>query len=416
MNHSTRGAARVSAVWLIVLIVVALVAFVFAFIANSDRADALASLAEARQVETRALERYDVRSQEMSAISEDVGWTTGEGAIRQTDVAAMSAAVSELREAFGLDSTYGTIEKVFPEVIAAHNADRRQVNELENRITQLQSEIAASQQTTTQVSEDKEGTIRDLRQQMSDDQSNAQQRQDELEERVQRLETQVTDLDRQLREARLTVADRDRNIAQLERTHEARVRELNRVTRPFKEPLDQLPDGEILAVSDELPLGWIDVGATDRLVVGTSFEVWSGSQSSPRYKGRATVTRTQPNKSQVSFTGLADRNDPIVAGDIVTNRLYDPRGEYNAVLLGNFSAPYDERELTALLDRIGIKVQQEVGLTTHFLIVGSELWEDEEGTPLDEPLQPSELPAYRDAEALGCVIIPIQDLRSFFKI
>ena len=63
------------------------------------------------------------------------------------------------------------------------------------------------------------------------------------------------------------------------------------------------------------------------------------------------------------------------------------------------------------------RVQPKLELTTHFLIVGSALYRDPEtNEPLEEPLEPSELAAYKDAEALGVQIIPLQDIREFFRI
>jgi hypothetical protein len=65
---------------------------------------------------------------------------------------------------------------------------------------------------------------------------------------------------------------------------------------------------------------------------------------------------------------------------------------------------------------MGIHVQPKVDITTHFLIVGSELWNDPEtNQPLEEPLQVSDLPEYKEAEALGVQIIPLQDIREFFR-
>ena len=118
--------------------------------------------------------------------------------------------------------------------------------------------------------------------------------------------------------------------------------------------------------------------------------------------------------AEVLLTDQADPFDPPVAGDLIYNPLYDPKGERNAVLIGRFSGTYNEKELAMLLAEIRIRVQPKVDQTTDFLIVGAELYVDENGEPLEEPLPPSELPEYKNAEALGVQIVPLQEVRRYF--
>jgi hypothetical protein len=101
---------------------------------------------------------------------------------------------------------------------------------------------------------------------------------------------------------------------------------------------------------------------------------------------------------------------------VLINPLFDPRGERNAVLVGRFSGQYDEARLRQMLSRIGVRVQTNLDLSTDFLIVGSEILADEFGEPLEEPLQPSDLPVYKQAQADGVQIIPIQRIREYFVL
>ena len=101
---------------------------------------------------------------------------------------------------------------------------------------------------------------------------------------------------------------------------------------------------------------------------------------------------------------------------MIINPLYDPSGGRNAILVGRFSGAYNRGELTMLLERMGIQVQDSLDATTHFMIVGSEIYTDEEtGEPLDDPISPSDLPVYKDAIELQVQVIPLQDIREFFK-
>ena len=84
-------------------------------------------------------------------------------------------------------------------------------------------------------------------------------------------------------------------------------------------------------------------------------------------------------------------------------------------MIGRFSGTYNESEITALLEDIGITIQAELDRTTNYLIVGGPLFVDEEGEPVDDPIQPSELPRYKDAAALGVRVISINDFRQYFR-
>ena len=84
------------------------------------------------------------------------------------------------------------------------------------------------------------------------------------------------------------------------------------------------------------------------------------------------------------------------------------------VLAGRFSAP-NETEVVAYLQNMGITVQKALDMTTDYLVVGSDVFVDEEGNQLEEAMSPTELSVYKDAQALGVQITPIKDLRSYFK-
>ena len=76
---------------------------------------------------------------------------------------------------------------------------------------------------------------------------------------------------------------------------------------------------------------------------------------------------------------------------------------------------YNEGELRVLLSEMGIQVQDELSLDTDYLITGSELFNDPEtGEPLEDPLPPSDLPVYKNAESNGTLIVPIKELREYF--
>ena len=218
--------------------------------------------------------------------------------------------------------------------------------------------------------------------------------------------------DSELRNVRGELDDRAREYEELKQKDATRFNQLSKVLAFTKEP--EKPDGVILATSKELSLGWINLGRVNRLKRGMRFEVISGDPTLDTVKGMVEVTNVDERQAEVRIIDVVDPFYPVVAFDEIRNPLFDPTGERNAVLIGRFSGTYNEKDLRLLLDEIGINVQKRVDSDTAYLIVGQELYQDENGEPYEEPVQPSELPEYKEAQAKGVQIVSINDVRGFF--
>jgi hypothetical protein len=129
----------------------------------------------------------------------------------------------------------------------------------------------------------------------------------------------------------------------------------------------------------------------------------------------AEVTRIKSNMAEVAFVERTDPFDPPAPGDVIFNPLFDPKGERHAMLIGRFSGALSEGELKALLEGMNIKVQKTLDKSTDFLIVGAEMYVDENGQLLSEPVQPTDLPIYRDAVAEGVQVVQVAELRRYFR-
>jgi hypothetical protein len=416
MLRSTAGKARISIVWMVTVGVLFLVALVFAFISQSDltteRDNVVAAQAQAAQMTTQVEELLKERRD----ISTVLGWYDRQSADQQANPEAAKKALDELKSTFpDLGAAEKDFESALPKILAAYNERGRKVAELDTRIKGLESELGAAQSATSQVSSEKDATIASLRQQMADEQKNAEQRVQELEGRIEQSRTQLAERDAEVRKARDEANVEKRRFDSQKAIDDARIAQLSSDTAFARDPFWRQPDGRVLEVSDRLGSGWIDIGANQRVVNGIVFEVRSPGDEA--VKGFAEVTAVKANSAEVRFTGVVDRFSPPVAGDVIANRLYDPVGGRNAVLVGRFSGTFNDADLKTLLAKMGIQVQPKVDKTTHFLIVGSEVWTDPDtGEPLAEARQPSDMPEYKQAESLGVQIVPIQDIREYFRL
>ncbi len=415
-NTSLRGAARISAIWMIAVVVVFFVAVAFAYISQQDATAARSAEAAAKSKEVQAIERADTESLAARTISESLGFYDREVAGSRTNLAAAASGLSTLKDTFSdLDDTHKTFEDVVPVVIAQYTAKDRQIATLQSQVADLTGQVASLRSSLNDVSSSKDAEIRDLNTQLTDAQNAARSAQQDLETRLASITSARNDVDTELRGARGTISDLNKKIDQNSQASETRFEQLSKMLAFTKEP-GGTPDGEILAVSKQLGVAWINLGARNRLSRGMTFDVISGDPNDNRVKGSISVTKVEPNRAEVILKSLTDRYDPIVPGDLVSAPLFDPSGERYAVMIGRFSGDYNRKELALKLDEIGIKVQKKLDFNTAYLIVGSELYEDENGEPYEEPVQPSELPEYKEAEALGVQVVSINDLRRFFAL
>jgi predicted nucleic acid-binding Zn-ribbon protein len=409
-----RGAARVSIVWMISIVVLFFVALFVAWIGFDEAAQAKDQARIAQEAAAAADARQTAEAAAVTRISTATGWYDPQYPVPHTNVEQLGASLEDLKATFSdLGKDIGTLQAALPVIKDAYNARGREIATLKDANQQLNSEKQSMETSLREAIAAKDAEITNLQKQVADAQNNAQQKQSELEQQVAAIRKQRDDLDQQIRSLRGETEEERRRFGQEKQTWEARTQAMGKSLAFLKEP--EAADAEVLAVSKDLSLAWIDIGATQRLQRGTRFRVVSGRPGSKEVKAWAEVSRVEPNRAEVLISDLADRFDPVVPGDKVFNPLYDPRGDRKAVLAGRFSVPYDEGRLKTLLQRMGIELQDQLQLDTDYLIVGAEMFTDEEGNPLEEPLHPSEMPIYKDAEARGVQIVPLKDLRSYFK-
>lgn len=415
MKRSQRGAAKVSVIWLVGLVVAFLIALVMFFLTNQQATNSLVEL-DAKSKEVEDLKKQNIeRTETILKISAMLGFTDPSTA-SASNVEAAGKTLAETQKAIPeADQGAKDFRALTVSLIPIYAAK-------EARLKDLQSQLDAALAENKAVS----GRMNDAVATAEKDKSDLRR---QLQDTEQRLNDTKTDLERQLGEARESYKGADAEVLRLKQevvdtksaaeneklSLQARMDEQGRKLNPFlKEP--ERADGKLLQVSKELGLGWIDIGTKQRLSVGTKFRVVSGAAGSKQVKAWAQVTSAKGSMAEVRFFDQTDPLDPPVAGDVVYNPLFDPNGERAALLIGRFSgATMSQKDLEGLLTGMGISVQKKLDKSTDFLIVGGEMYTDENGQPVETPIQPSELPAYKDAIAQGVQVVLVKDLRQYFS-
>jgi hypothetical protein len=410
-----RGAARVNVIWLVFALVLFMGALGILIATSSDLAKSQELLVEAQAAKQAAEDLHAAERGLVRQISEVAGWYDREQASARTNPEAFQAGLGQFKDAFPPDMGVDvkSFEDALGRAIAAHRQLQGMLATQEQLVAQLTAESAQKSGAMEELTKSKDSQIADLRTQLQDAQQAASKRENDLTSEVASVRTTLGDTETELTQSESEKLAAERAYRDERTRYETRLKEMSSKLSWVREP--ERPDGRILAVSNDLNLAWIDLGKRNRLFAGMGFTVVTGTPGNLKVKAHAVVLDVGEDMAQVTFTSKSDPFDPPVAGDVVYNPLYDPIGERNAVLVGRFSGTYNEPELKALLSEIGVNVQDKLDKTTDYLIVGSEIYVDEEGEPLEEPMQPSELAAYKEAEAMGVQIVPLKLVRDYFR-
>ncbi len=417
MNRSERGAAKVSVVWMIGAVVAFLAMAVMFFLVSqevtNEKLRAERAEAKVADLEPRLTEQL-TQIQNMSKV---VGYYDESQGQSRTEITALTEGLNTLRATFpDIDPSITSFQKAMPVIITAYNAQKGKVSDLTTQIAGLQTKNDELTKNMRDLNDANARELASLRSQLADTEQAKTDMQADLERQLAEARDSLKDRDAKWRSTQTAMEDSKRQYEREKESLRTRLDEQGRKLNPFtKEP--EAADGRVLGVSQDLGLGWISLGAKNRLSVGTRFRVVSGgSSTSPKpVKSWAEVTRVEPEMAEVAFLDQRDPFDPPVVGDVVFNPLFDPTGERHALLVGRFSGGVNEGELAALLKNMGVTVQKTLNDSTDFLIVGSEMYVDENGQPLETPIAPSDLPVYKDAVAAGVQIVQLKDLRQYFR-
>jgi len=411
MKSSVRGMAKVSVVWSIVFLIAAIVGVV-AFLLASGEMENQKTRADALSRQVAELEgRVTQRSEEFVALSETVGYSDPAKG-NNTDLDTLKKGLEGTRTGFELGASVKTFADAMPLVANALNDRKARITDLESQVEARSAQIEELQKRMRDAGTAATTEASDLRSKLGDAQQQVEDTKSEYERQVAELREQVRSKTSEVGTVQVAKSEAEKQFAQEAETLRTRMNEMGRKLQPFvKEP--EAADGKILSVSKVLSAGWINLGAVNRLPIGTRFTVASGADK--RVKAIAEVTKVENSMAEVKFTDQRDPFDPPTPGDVVWNPLYDPRGERYALLLGGFSGEYAEKQLKGLMGSMGVTIQSKLDNATDFLIVGNEQYVDQDGQPVETPIQPTDLPVFKEAVAQGVQVVLLKDLRNYFR-
>lgn len=413
---SNRGAARIGAVWMIVVIVLFFVALAFAYVANQEAQVESEASAAARSAQAKAEDARDVARENLLLLSRPVGFYDENTVGLTSDIAGVADAIQSLKESYALGDSVTTFQDTINPMIAQLSQRDSQIQIHLATIQRLEGEKASIEDAARETQAQLSDANAKLQSEMADQKQLADDRISALEDQV---EERTADRNKLNLDLNAKMADNDELLVVMEGNRvESTIlaKGLQNQVAEFKARAET-PDGKFVSTSKELGIGWIDRGNKHRMAVGMIFDVKTGhpNPSGPAIKAQCEVLRVSESTSEVRVFNVADPYDPVVTDDVIYNPIYDPAGDRYAVLAGRFGGTYNESEIALMLNEVGITVQKDLDLTTNYLVVGQPMYFDEDGEMLEEPRQASDLDVYKDAQAQGCSIISINDFRTYFK-
>lgn len=397
--------------WLVSIMILWLATLALLYVTNADIAASRDVAQQERARATTATTKWEEEFNRFKALSDVVGYSAADIAAR-TNIAALeldlTAAKAAVGNALGGAEARVTVDQSLKALMASLQAAKAAKAAAESaRETEANARGQADSRVAALESQYK-AQIAQLRQDLTDEQN--------------RGSTQATNYDRQLADLRnqqqsaddsARAAQRALDEAQLAATRAAAVADQQIAKLAVKRaPIEpEQPDGEVLAVSADGTVAWIDIGSRQSLRPGTRFEVLRRGRSGElQTRGTLEVREVEPDMATTGLIGAADVYDPILPGDLVRNPHFHRGESMHFYLLGEFPLSLSKEFVTQRLDALGAQVDSQLGTGTDVLVLGGKnLADGEFAVELDQT------PEYLLADRLGMRIMRLDDLSNYLR-
>jgi len=277
----------------------------------------------------------------------DIKPTTMVAAIRSL-VQRTSALVLQIKEHKStIDSLNAQIKGLEGELAAAKGEHKRQVGQLQNELNDEKKRLAEARQSAEDLSQ-------------------------RLKEDMQRLQ------DRLVVDRRAWDTEREAFKRELMKLQN-QLKDMGQIVAKFREvPSESGVDGHIVSIGQEVGVAYADLGKGDGVLLGMPFSIFSPNELGkpvPQPKANARIIKIMDNASELRIYEMQGEN-PVVAGDVLHNPVYDRQRRMRFVLVGKMDIDGDgiddTEELKALIQQFGGRIDDQLTVQADFLVVGEE--------------------------------------------
>lgn len=422
MHTRERGAAHVNIFFFLIVLVLFLGAVGFGYTQMSDKNAALeakiaAEEALARERNERQL--YELYKDDVTALLAETGTYERpdfkfEGPQpRPIENATLPAKVRTLVKQFAAETGVPeTLSKGLSSLLAAIkttiDAKDKRIRDLEALTAKLTADKNAAEAAVAEANRQKSTEVASLNQKHGELRQYIDSEYRKKENRIRGLQAEIAKRIEELNSEREKHAQDVLALRKELNLLKARIDAQANLTKLINPP--QEPDGAVISSSQAAGRAWINLGRKDMLPRGISFRI--SSPDDDRVKAHGIVVRVEADRAEIRITGLRDRLDPVVKGDLVRNDLYSPHVRRNVYLLGRFTPPLTKPVVKTILESYGNRVHDKIGPGVDLVIVGADTV-NEEGdgfTPVTEHED------YKQALFLGIEIATLNKVRDFLRV
>ncbi len=371
MNSRTRGAATVSVVWVIVLIVLVMATGAGLYLLASERAKQESDVADAQAKEKAATSALVEKGTRLLLLSKPVGFRNEKDPLAESDPMLVEGILKQLQEnysAHGIGPDADSLSRVVERMRTRLDDLTRELNEAKQQASASEQGRLSLQQNLQDVTRQKDEANAEIEKRLSDERDRNASVEAADKTRIDELNKRVTDQEARARsekeELEKTLADAQGEI----RKRDGRIVELAKKVEYLRLP--DAPDGSIVAVSNANTC-YVDLGSRQLLRRGTRFKVFTYAKNGAmREKGMIEVAKVEEAMAEATVVELKDRFDPIARGDRIAAPNYDPEMPREFVLTGRFPTGYSRAMVADRLRALGATVVEKVGPATDFLVMG----------------------------------------------
>lgn len=406
---SQRGA--VHTMWLVTIMIFWLGTLALLYLANDDVAASAqaASDAQARRVAAEA--RLDEELAAFKALSDVVGYTDPTNANSRTNIAALrtdlDGAKAAVGAALGGPETNVTVDQGIKALLVSLAAAVNARTVAEGSADTERGARADADRRVAALDQQYQAQVAQLRKDLADEQQRGATQAANADRQLAELRSQQQEADALARSTQQELDDATLNASRAAATAESTLRAVAAQRAPT-EP--EQPDGEILSVSANGSLAWVDLGSRHALRPGTRFEVLRRDASGDlRARGTVEVREVEDAMASVGLVGKPDAFDPMLPGDLVRNPLFHRGESLRYFLLGEFPVSLSKEFVTGRLGELGGHVDSELTVLTDILVVGSRNELDEFATA------PEATAEFQMADRLGLRIVRLDELARYLR-
>jgi NAD-dependent DNA ligase len=256
------------------------------------------------------------------------------------------------------------------------DADAQATDDVGRLVSQNQIHVKAIEEEIRKQTQTYQDLLRDAKErrlELAQEETRAFANEKDFDDRRAKMREKIEGISQEIekvkKEGRRANADRDKRISELE----ARVFELTQQrdlnTKEMK------PDGQLLQASTNDGFVILNIGQINYLRKGTRFTVYNRRAGKLVIKGTIEVTRVEERMATARVLSEADKNDPLLPNDYVTNPVYNPEKVLGFAIRGDF-LKYSKDELRRFIVENGGRYDDELSVNTDFLVAGERAQSD----------------------------------------